>query len=236
MNSDTLISLVRSAAREELVPRFTHVKRGIKADGTVLTEADLAMQQRVANELNRLEPDILFLGEEMPAEEQQALLQSGKPLWVLDPLDGTSNYASGIPCFSVSLALIESGKLKFGMVYDPMRDECFTAQQGQGAWLNGGRLVPFDTGLKLKQSTGLIDFKRLAPALATRLVTGMPYSSQRSFGSVALDWCWIAIGRSHVYLHGKQNLWDYAAGHLILAEVGGQSCTLEGEAVFNNTL
>ncbi len=236
MQSDTLISLIRAAAREELMTRFTHVKRGIKADGSFLTEADLAMQNRVARELNHHEPDILFLGEEMAAEAQQALLQSGKPLWVLDPLDGTSNYASGIPCFSVSLALIEAGALKLGLVYDPVRDECFFAQQGEGAWLNGERLVPIDTGLSLKQSTGLIDFKRLAPELATRLVTEIPYSSQRSFGSVALDWCWIAIGRSHVYLHGKQNLWDYAAGHLILAEAGGQSCTLEGEAVFNNRL
>ncbi|MDY6979716.1 MAG: inositol monophosphatase family protein [Pseudomonadota bacterium] len=236
MNSDTLISLVRRAAQEELMPRFTRVKRGIKADGSFLTEADLAMQERIARELHHHEPDILFLGEEMPAAEQQALLQSGKPLWVLDPLDGTSNYASGIPCFSVSLALIETGELKLGLVYDPVRDECFSAQRGQGAWLNGDRLGPIDTGLSLKQSTGLIDFKRLAPALATRLVTEIPYSSQRSFGSVALDWCWIAIGRSHVYLHGKQNLWDYAAGHLILAEAGGRSCSLEGEAVFNNTL
>lgn len=236
MDTNKLKTIVIEAAQEELLPRFTNVKRGIKADGTFLTEADLAVQNRIADELKSHWPDILFLGEEMAAEEQQTLLQSGKPIWILDPLDGTSNYASGIPVYSVSLALIEQGELKVGLVYDPERDECFSAIKGQGAWLNDERLGPIDMGLTLKQCTGLIDFKRLAPALATRLATEIPYSSQRSFGSVALDWCWIAIGRSHVYLHGKQNLWDYAAGHLILAEAGGQSCTLEGEAVFNNSL
>jgi len=229
-------SIVIKAAIEELIPRFTKVKRGIKADGTFLTEADLAVQHRIAEELQANWPAILFLGEEMPAEEQQALLNSNKPVWVLDPLDGTSNYASGIPFYSVSLALIEQGQLSLGIVYDPERDECFYARKGEGAWLNEEKLETIDTGLSLKQSTGLIDFKRLAPDLATRLATEIPYASQRSFGSVALDWCWIAIGRSHVYLHGKQNLWDYAAGHLILEEARGQSCTLDGEVVFNNSL
>lgn len=236
MDINKVKSIVIKAAKEELLPRFTKVKRGIKADGTFLTEADLAVQHRIAEELQTNWPAILFLGEEMPAAEQQALLLSDKPLWVLDPLDGTSNYASGIPFYSVSLALIEQGQLSLGIVYDPERDECFYARKGEGAWLNEERLEAIDTGLKLKQSTGLIDFKRLAPELATRLATEIPYASQRSFGSVALDWCWIAIGRSHVYLHGKQNLWDYAAGHLILEEAGGQSCTLEGMTVFNNSL
>ena len=76
-----------------------------------------------------------------------------------------------------------------------------------------------------------IDFKRLDGPLATRLATEIPYASQRSFGSVALDWCWLAAGRCHIYLHGRSHLWDYAAGELILAEAGGYSCTLDGEPV-----
>lgn len=236
MNLDSLISLVRTAAREELLPRFNNVDSEFKADGSFLTEADLAMQTRLTNELQQQWPQILMLAEEMDTQEQDVLLHNGKPLWILDPLDGTSNYAAGIPFFSVSLALIEAGELQLGVVYDPVRDECFSAQRGQGSRLNGRSLAPVETGLSLKQSTGLIDFKRLSPQLATRLAVEIPYSSQRSFGSVALDWCWIATGRCHVYLHGKQNLWDYAAGALILSEAGGQSCTLEGEVVFNHGL
>jgi myo-inositol-1(or 4)-monophosphatase len=233
---EQLGEIVISAAREELLPRFARVKRGRKADGSVITEADLVVQQRIAGELQKHWPDTVFLGEEMSAAEQEVLLRMDKPLWCLDPLDGTSNFAAGIPCFSVSLALLEQGRVMAGIVYDPVRDECFSALHGKGASLNGVALTAVRTGLPLQQATGLIDFKRLPRELAVRLVTEIPYASQRSFGSVALDWCWIAAGRCHVYLHGRQNIWDYAAGHLVLQEAGGHSTTLSGEAVFVNAL
>jgi len=231
-----LREIVVSAAREELLPRFARVARGRKADGSVITEADLVVQQRIAGQLQAHWPDTVFLGEEMDAAQQAALLASGRPLWCLDPLDGTSNFAAGIPCFSVSLALLDAGQVVAGIVHDPLRDECFSAWRGHGAWLNGAPLAAARTGLTLRQATGMIDFKRLPRELAVRLVTEMPYASQRSFGSVALDWCWIAAGRCHIYLHGRQNIWDYAAGSLVLAEAGGHSTTLSGERVFVNAL
>jgi len=231
-----LCDLVIKVAEEELLPRFTQVKRSEKADGSVITEADLVTQQRLQDALQTRWPDIDFLGEEMPAEEQSALLSSGKPLWCLDPLDGTSNFSAGIPHFAVSLALLKGGEVELGIVYDPMRRECFTAQRGQGGWLNGKKIIKQTADVKLRQSTALIDFKRLPSVLSARLVTEKPYASQRSFGSVALDWCWLAMGRCHVYLHGRSNIWDYAAGHLIFQEVGGYSTTLEGDALFVNAL
>lgn len=231
-----LETIIIAAAREELLPRFTKVTRGHKADGSVITEADLAMQQRVASELHALSPDIVFLGEEMNSEEQIALLGSGKSVWCLDPLDGTSNFSTGIPYFSVSLALIENGQVTAGIVYDPVRNECFSATLAESVTLNGQKIETADSGLDLKQSTGLVDFKRLPAELAQRLYNDTPYSSQRSFGSVALDWCWLAVGRSHVYLHGKQNIWDYAAGNFIFHEAGGYSTTLDGEPIFVNEL
>ena len=248
MDINQIRQIVIEAAREELLPRFTRVSHEftgtlppgvpeyrpsvhIKADGSFLTEADLAVQNRIARALKQLSPAIAFLGEEMPASEQQALLEGDAPLWCLDPLDGTSNFANGIPFFSVSLALLEKGRVVLGVVYDPSRDECFSAELGKGAWLNETPLHTCESHPSLARCTATIDFKRLAPALATRLACEAPYSSQRSFGSVALDWCWIAAGRGQLYLHGKQNLWDYAAGTLILAEAGGHACTLQGEAV-----
>lgn len=224
------------AARDELLTRFNRVKPGIKADGSLITEADLAMQQHMADALQQKWPDIPFLAEEMTAGEQSDLLKKNARVWCLDPLDGTRNFAAGIPYFSVSLALIEGDHVAAGLVYDPTRDECFMAARGKGATLNGKALTARDTGLSLNQTTSLIDFKRLPQELSVRLVSQTPYSSQRSFGSVALDWCWIAAGRSHIYLHGKQNIWDYAAGNLVLHEAGGQSCTLSGEPVFINEL
>ncbi len=230
--------IVTGTAKQELLPRFTQVERHSKADGSFITEADLASQQRIQQALAEHYPDFGFLGEEMDEAEQTALLQnSAQPLWVLDPLDGTSNFAAHIPFFSVSLALVEKGEIVFGMVYDPVQDECFWAQKGQGAFMNGAPLSAANSAQSsLKKSTGLIDLKRLSAELQTRLIQDMPYSSQRSFGSIALDWAWIAAGRCHVYLHGKQKLWDYGAGYLILTEAGGHSCTLDGEQVFNNSL
>lgn len=228
--------IIVPAAQEELLPRFAKVTREHKVDGSFLTEADLAVQARVFQALESNFDGITFLGEEMSAEEQNRLLNADAPLWCLDPLDGTSNFAAGIPYFCVSLALIEKGQVTLGLVYDPVRDELFTASNEQGAVLNGSTLTTFDTGLDLKHATALIDFKRLSPSLAQRLVTEIPYASQRSFGSVALDWCWLAAGRCHVYLHGRSNIWDYAAGNYIFHQAGGESITLEGEPIYIKAL
>jgi len=232
----SLQDIIVAAAREELLPRFARVEREHKRDGSVLTEADLAMQTRVADRLLARWPDTVFLGEEMAPAEQTRLLAAQQPVWCLDPLDGTSNFAAGIPYFCVSLALLQHGTVVLGMVYDPLRDELFSADRIQGARLNGASLAVPASGLELRQATGLIDFKRLDAVLATRLVTDMPFASQRSFGSVALDWCWLAAGRCHIYLHGRSRVWDYAAGNFIFESAGGYACTLDGDPVFTQAL
>ena len=218
---DGLSAIVRAAADEELLGRFDRVVASKKRDGSLITEADLAMQRRVQAALKERWPEFELLGEEMPAEEQARLLQArGAGLWCLDPLDGTSNFAAGIPFFSVSLALIVDGVVQVGLVLDPASRECFAALRGQGAWLNGQSLQTADTTERLGDAMAMVDLKRLPAELVQVLAAQAPYRSQRSFGSVALDWCWLASGRCQVYLHGGQKLWDYAAGTLILAESG----------------
>ncbi|MCF6219272.1 MAG: inositol monophosphatase [Gammaproteobacteria bacterium] len=234
---NTLQMLIQQAASDELLPRFQQIERCFKADGSIVTEADIAMQQRLTTTLQQHWPAIALLGEEMSEAAQQAQMASSQQgLWVLDPLDGTSNFAAGIPCFSVSLALLVEGEVVLGIIYDPLRKECFSAIAGKGAWLNGERLGAGEESLPLSKCIALLDFKRLSRKMATKIVSQPPYSSQRSFGSGALDWCWLAAGRVHLYLHGQQKLWDYSAGQLILQEAGGQSCTLGGEVVFNGRL
>lgn len=232
-----LSEIIINTAREQLLPRFAVIGSQRKADGSLLTEADLAMQAQIGQALTTRWPEFKFLSEEMAEEEQIHLLANTEQgLWCLDPLDGTRNFAAGIPCFSVSLALLLNQEVVLGMVYDPLRNECFSAKKGQGARLNGGILGQHRPSPPLRGGIGLVDLKRLPPALATRLATAPPYSSQRSLGSVALDWCWIAAGRGHVYIHGRQKLWDYAAGSLILSEAGGHALSLAGEPVFRPTL
>jgi myo-inositol-1(or 4)-monophosphatase len=231
-----LKQIIVSAARDELLPRFADVQRNTKMDGSFVTEADLAVQARITQELQERYPDTALLGEEMTADAQAELLNNSESLWCLDPLDGTSNFAVGTPYYAISLALIERGVATLGIVYDPNRDECFVGIRGQGAFINDEPLTVKSVDLPLSQCTALIDFKRLPPRLAMDLVAQRPYASQRSYGSVALDWCWMAASRFHVYLHGASNLWDYSAGLLIFNEAGGYSSTLEGDEVYVNEL
>jgi len=233
---NALTQIVKIAAREELLPRFGESERQFKRDGSIVTEADMAMQCRLLDDLTNLTPHYRLLAEEMPEDEQLALVAtSDRGLWCLDPLDGTSNFASGIPFFTVSLGLLIDRRPALGLVYDPLRDECFTAERGRGAWLNGQPLRCHTAGLPLHRSMAVIDFKRLGN-LSGILAIKPPYSSQRNFGSVALEWCWLAANRYQLYLHGRQKLWDYAAGALILAEAGGQAETLQGDPIFSHDL
>lgn len=218
-------------AQQEVLSRFNHVSAKQKADGSLLTEADTQMQKATRAFLQKNWPQFAFLGEESSKEEQIMALNSDTGCWILDPVDGTSNFASGVPFYSVSLALVIKGEVVVGMVYDPSRDELFAARKKLGAELNHRPLKADTDKTKLKQCLGVIDFKRLTADMSLRIIQDTPYASQRSFGSVALDWCWVAAGRGQIYLHGAQNIWDYAAGYLILNEAGGQSCTLDGEDV-----
>lgn len=234
---DKLTEIIKTAAVRELLPRFARNTQQLKEDGSIVTVADLAMQQALQSVLSSRWPHIAFLGEEMTAEQQQTILQNSQHgVWIVDPLDGTSNFSQGIPCFAVSVALIQNGEIELGVVYDPVHDECFTARRGQGATLNGVRLRLQHLREIDRITIALVDFKRLSFELARKLATQPPYKSQRSFGSVALDWCWIAAGRGDVSVHGKQKLWDYAAGYVILSEAGGFAATIEGEPVFNGSL
>lgn len=240
-----LRDLVRAAARDELMPRFAAVQHHVKHDGSLLTEADLALQHRLRQELAARWPQYDFLGEEMHGDEHELLTavaqgrasrlerQATQGLWCLDPLDGTSNFAAGIPFFAVSLALLIDRQARIGLVYDPVRDECFTARRGAGTWLNDEPLgEPVSPRRELKRCIACVDFKRLDKGLASRLGAEPPYGSQRNFGASSLEWCWLADGRFHLYLHGGQKLWDYAAGSLVLEECGGVAWTLTGEPVF----
>lgn len=234
----TVASIVRELAQQELLPRFAQVGREWKADGSLVTEADRAMQQRLAMALAEHWPELPLLGEEMSEQEQQALWQQppAAGFWCLDPLDGTSNFAAGMPFFAVSLARIRDGQPDLGVVYDPLRDRCYYAEAEGGAWCHGERLVVPTTGRSLAEGIAIVDLKRLSPSLATRLVTAPPFASQRNLGASALEWCLLAAGHAELYLHGRQQPWDYAAGLLILQQAGGVACTLQGEAVWQGEL
>lgn len=228
--------LVKQAAKEELLPRYNTVVSQHKADGSIVTEADLAMQNRMQRELLTISPYSVLLSEEMTVKEQQEAINSSKLIWCLDPLDGTSNYASGIPYFAVSLSLIQDKEVIMGLVYDPIRDECFTAEKNMSAELNNKKIECAEVSEKIDKAIAIIDLKRLNSDLSVKLVQQQPFASQRNFGASALDWCWLTVNRGQLYLHGKQNIWDYSAGHFIFQQAGGYACTLDGESIFSHKL
>lgn len=222
-----VVAAVKLVAAEEIMPRYLKVARQRKSDGSLCTEADVAAQTALTKKLQAI-LNVPVLGEEMPTGEQHAVWQAGSGgMWCIDPIDGTSNFVRGLPYFAVSVALLRQGKSMLGVVYDPVADEVFAAEQGKGAFLNGEKLLGRETAGSLELALAGIDLKRLSAELAGQLAACPPYCSQRNFGASALDWCYIAAGRYDVYLHGGQKLWDYAAGVLILQESGGHACCIE---------
>lgn len=234
--------LVKTAAQEILLKGFGCSESECKEDGSIVTAADIAMQDRLEMKLKQHWSMYDILGEEMSEDAQLAVIKraatnKSQGYWCIDPLDGTSNYAAGLPFFAVSIALIVDNQQQLGLIYDAVRDEMFTAIKGQGAYLNGRLLDNSQIKLiKNKPIVAEIDLKRLPIELSIKLVTQSIFASQRNIGSSALDWCWMAAGRFDIYLHGGQKLWDYAAGSLIFREAGGHLVSLDDDEVFRGQL
>ncbi|WP_184199041.1 inositol monophosphatase family protein [Chitinimonas taiwanensis] len=222
---DLVIAAVREVAAIEVMPRFLRVGGSRKDDGTLFTEADLETQRALIERLPQIVP-CPVLGEEMSSEEQQALWAANEQIWVIDPIDGTTNFVHGLPYFAISVALMEHGRPRLAVIYNPVANEMFTAEAGQGAYLNGQRLPLKKHVPTMPEAIAGVEVKWLGGKLPQRLAALPPFGSQRNFGASTLDWCYLAAGRFDIYVHGGQRLWDYAAGCLILAEAGGQMTSL----------
>lgn len=229
-----IIRIAETAGRSILLPGFKQqAATSIKDDGSVVTEIDLKCQDFLQLELSKLAPNIAFLGEEMSHDEQLSCLQSNEPFWCVDPLDGTSNFATPIPMFAISIALIEQGKPVLACIHDPIRQETFTAIRSQGFQFNN-QPIQKKSIEQLIQAVGFIDFKRLDTKLASHLATQKIYRSQRNIGSCALEWAWLAAGRGQFIIHGGEKLWDYAAGSLLAEESGCKVTDFSGNHPFKH--
>ncbi len=224
----TVIDVVKDAATLIVSLRKRSLILDVKMDGSLVTEVDQEIQNKLKRILFSNWPEYGFIGEEMAHVDQVRICQqSERGYWVLDPLDGTTNFAAGFLFFGVSLALVVDGSPVLAVIYDPVRDECFSAQLGQGACLNGNPMT-CPNGQHLSDCIANVDYKHLVSDLSARLVRCPPYRSQRNLGSSVLEWCWLAAGRIQLYLHGGQKLWDFSAGYLILRESGGAATSLSG--------
>lgn len=232
-----LEQLVIQECDRTLLPFLSHTNANVKADGSIVTQADLAMQQAIKTLLQtRYGDHIAFLGEESSLKEQQHIVNKQQQFWVVDPLDGTTNFHLEFPIFCVSLAFISEGTIQMGITYDPIRRECFSALKDFGFYFQQ-QLSPLKPHQKqLSDCIAFIDFKRLSHQQSFALIEAMPFRSQRNIGSSALEWAWLAAGRGDLSFHGGQKLWDYAAGSLMLEEAGGVSQDPNGQPLYQQDI
>jgi myo-inositol-1(or 4)-monophosphatase len=234
---DELENLARQAgiilrqSYEPLPGAINHLQIDYKGPIDLVTDVDRRSENFLLRQIRQSYPEHRVI-----AEESGALKGSPDHVWYIDPLDGTVNYAHGIPFFSVSIAYQEKGELALGVVYDPMRDECFTAEAGKGAWLNGNPIRPSSTqdlghcllttgfpyNIRTNPNNNLDHYARLS--LLTQGV--------RRLGSAALDCCYVACGRFDGYWENEIAPYDVAAGGLIARQAGAVVTNLYGEADF----
>ncbi|MBA3769544.1 MAG: inositol monophosphatase [Blastocatellia bacterium] len=223
------IDAARDAGRLLLEKFGTGVRIEMKGDINLVTEADLASDALIIERIKSHYPRHSILAE----ESGEAVVTGGDSSWkwIIDPLDGTTNYAHGYPCFCVTIALEHQGEIVIGVTYDPTRNELFSAERGRGASLNNKPIRVSKT-------------EKLGDAL---LVTGFPYDIKqrprfernliellsnsrgvRRDGSAAIDLAYVACGRFDGFWEEGLNPWDVAAGLLIVEEAGGQVSYYDG--------
>lgn len=216
----------RAGARELLAWKGRFATRE-KAIHDLVTDADLASERAVRQVIAAHFPDHGILGEEAPAADQL----ERDYCWVVDPLDGTTNYVHGFPCYGVSIAVARRGELLAGVVYDPEREECFAAAAGEGARLNG---KPIATSAVAKVSDSLLAVSfpaRLTSAsadLQAFLRTAPECQAIRRTGSAALNLAYVACGRLDGHWAHEIHPWDAAAGVLLVQEAGGVATACDG--------
>ena len=230
-NINIMIKAARKAARG-LLRDFGEVENlqvSAKGPGDFVSRADLKSEETIRAELMEARPNYGWLGE----ESREAKGADPTRRWIVDPLDGTTNFLHGLPHWAISIALEHKGEIVAGVIYDPAKDEMFFAEKGQGAFLNDTRLrvsgrtrmiealfatgVPWGTKPDLPET--LQDLARLLPAC----------SGVRRWGAAALDLAYVAAGRFDGYWERGLHAWDIAAGLVILREAGGFVEAIEPE-------
>ncbi len=226
----TAMDVALATAREAgalVRSRFYSAKEvSFKGPSDLVTDVDLLAERYIRDALTREFPDIGVLGEELGATGTGGGLR-----WIVDPIDGTRNYAAGVPHFAVSIGLADGPDVLLGVTYDPMRDEAFHAVQGQGAFLNGSPIGISQRGLVaeciLGFDIGAMDPRALhAFELVKSLWPGI--QSVRLMGSAALGMGYAAAGRVDIYFHHTLAPWDVAAGLVLVQEAGGHVMDRKG--------
>ena len=219
-------AIVRAAAT--LMDRtggFEIHDKGVREN--LVTSSDLAVQHFLTRELKALFPQIGFLCEEEDLQD----ISGHEAVWVIDPIDGTANYARGNENCCVSVALVSQGEALLGVVYSPWRKELYTAEKGKGAFCNGKPIHvserPFEQGILY---TALSTYRKEWARSCSDIIYDryMESNDVRRSGSAAVELCLMASGFAELFFEMRLMPWDYAAAGLVLLEAGGTVCDFEG--------
>ena len=207
-------------------PKVASIPVTQKARHDYVTEIDRSSEAQIVREIKRYHPDHAFLGEEGGSEGESDYK------WIIDPLDGTSNYLHGIPHFGISIALQIKGRTEHAVVYDPMRDEMFSASRGSGAHLNNTRIrVSARNSLNSAIVATAFPFRqRGMMSVYTGIFSDVfrKIEDIRRNGAASLDLAWVAAGRMDAYFEIGLKSWDVAAGALLVREAGGVVTDFDG--------
>ena len=234
IDMDHVSGLIRAAVEEKILPRFRNLAVGDvaqKGPNDPVTIADIEGEEMLSRLLLETYPGTLVVGEELVSREPATLdaLLGDTPVWVIDPVDGTMNFADGNPVFGTILAYVVGGETKAGWVHDPINNVTVTGLLGGGAWCDGRRLE-VDKATPLDQSVGSAywtpgDWMQPDPALAESGLFGEILNHRCS----AADYIDLALGHRQFVLSQGSKPWDHAAGVLITREAGGLAGFLEGD-------
>lgn len=211
--------------RAEREDNFSAEKVEVKGLNDLVSYVDKGAELRIVNELTNHFPAGFIVEENTRSEKQDYN-------WIVDPLDGTTNFVHGIPCYAISIALEHKGEIILGVVYEITRDECFYATKDGGAYLNS-KTIRVSSNTRLQDSliaTGfpIYNFSRLDAYLKTLEHMMRHTHGVRRIGAAAADLCYLACGRVDGFFEYNLNAWDVAAGALIVKEAGGRVCDFAG--------
>ena len=237
----TVAALLREAALAEIMPRFRSLTEGQvrqKSSATdLVTDADEAAERLLTARLKETFPGCAVIGEEATAADPSLLNNIAEPelLFILDPVDGTANFAAGLPLFGVMASVVSRGEVIAGLIYDPMGEDWAIARRGEGAWfesLSGQRRdMKVAKPVPLKEMVGGVSWGYLEEPLRSTLCTNMAQlSASASLRCAAHEYRLVASGHTHFVLYNKLMPWDHAAGWLIHREAGGYSARFDGSA------
>lgn len=231
---NTAVRIARKAGSimHRALEKIEYIQVEEKGINDFVTEIDRLVEEEVISELNKAYPQHGILGEE------SGLQGNEEELWIIDPIDGTMNFMHGIPHFSISMAFMNRKRVEHGIIYDPMRDELFTASLGKGVQMNNRRLRVSKKS-KLAEAVVATGFFCGGESIEEQYKTANTMIKEcralRSAGSVCLDLAYVAAGRLDAYWEEGLKIWDLAAGALMIREAGGVVSDFNGKENFLET-